>query len=178
VSPAYQVVGKMSLIYSTTPDPQHLTLKGWLSIDFDAEVVLERKLGEGGFGCVWAARWKGELIAVKLVPVMSLAHHPHHHHQPAATAVAAAAGPSAAAPVPAAAAPDLSAEADSSSVLLPSSAPPHTDQAAAAHKEGSAVGSTPRHQTPQTPLLPAAVALYISSHISASSVRAIRQEIK
>lgn len=47
-------------------------MQGWLNIDFAQEVRLERKLGEGGFGQVFRARWKDDVIAVKLVPFMSL----------------------------------------------------------------------------------------------------------
>lgn len=50
-------------------------LQGWLNIDFTQEVRLERKLGEGGFGQVFKARWKDDVIAVKLVPFMSLVTH-------------------------------------------------------------------------------------------------------
>lgn len=50
-------------------------MQGWLNIDFAHEVRLERKLGEGGFGQVFRARWHDDLIAVKLVPFMSLVTH-------------------------------------------------------------------------------------------------------
>ncbi|WIA28812.1 hypothetical protein OEZ86_011341 [Tetradesmus obliquus] len=48
---------------------------GWLNIDFAREVRLERKLGEGGFGQVFRARWRHEVLAAKLVPFMSLVAH-------------------------------------------------------------------------------------------------------
>ncbi|KAF8072740.1 hypothetical protein HT031_000400 [Scenedesmus sp. PABB004] len=67
---------------------QLLEQPGWLSIDFAREVRLERKLGEGGFGQVFRARWRGQVIAVKLVPFMTLTP-PQPPHPPLALVSAA-----------------------------------------------------------------------------------------
>eukprot|EP00775_Hariotina_reticulata_P006309 gene6309-6544_t len=114
ISPAISVLEDRSSATSTdsqhpaawqTSDRQLLEdTPGWLKIHFAREVRLERKLGEGGFGQVFQARWRDEVIAAKLVPFMSLV--AHHHHLPvtltsadpaAAAASAAVSSPPAAA---------------------------------------------------------------------------------
>jgi hypothetical protein len=247
--------------------------QGWLPIDFGAEVALDRKLGEGGFGCVWAARcagayahvsgqpfawceftgtgsaaqalhhtykrdtpnwpfaasdgglalergrsllcggphpgvrarpahtrrrhsrWRGELIAVKLVPVQSLAAHatpavpPAAPRSPAATAAPAvtpAAGP---APLPPAASAQTGDTGGSGGGSGGGGGASKRGEGPARSQQASGSATAP----PATQLqarpswssaggsrgAPAAAAVAaLSSHISASSVRAIRQEIK
>ena len=43
----------------------------WPVIDYDRDIQLHGKLGSGSFGTVFRASWRGQQVAVKLVPLMA-----------------------------------------------------------------------------------------------------------
>lgn len=43
-----------------------------LAVDFAQEVELGPQLGAGAFGAVYQASWRGQQVAVKMLPVQAL----------------------------------------------------------------------------------------------------------
>ena len=52
------------LLQASAPSP------AWVTIDFEREIVLQGKLGQGAFGTVYRALWGERRVAVKLVPLL------------------------------------------------------------------------------------------------------------
>ena len=46
--------------------PENRTLKPCFEIDF-SELIMEKQIGEGGFGLIYRARWRETTVAVKVL---------------------------------------------------------------------------------------------------------------